>query len=277
MNLVGSQVGAIRLLELLGSGGGGDVYLGIDERLDREVAVKAIRGEARLDDRARARLLREARMLSQVEHANICRLYGYVQQDDSDFLILELVRGKTLRELMAEHPVPNNAMKLALQVADALVAAHQLSVVHRDLKPSNIMVTADGQVKVLDFGLARAVAQDSSRSSDAGADVPMTFPNNADATVTRQGAIAGTPRYMSPEQARGESLTAASDMYAFGLLLQELMTGVSPFADALAGEQVHSKAMWGETEAVSGLGRDLTRLINDLKALSPGRRPSAAC
>jgi serine/threonine protein kinase/Tfp pilus assembly protein PilF len=273
MSLVGRQVGTIRLVAPLGEGGGGEVYLGVDERLDREVAVKAIRGEARLDEVARARLLREARVLSQVEHPNICRLYGYVQEDESDFLVLELVKGRTLKDLMAEKSGVSDAMDIARQVADALVAAHAVSVVHRDLKPSNIMVTEDGTAKVLDFGLAKPV----DGSAESGAvDVRVGLVGGrADMTVTQQGVISGTPRYMSPEQARGETITAASDMYAFGLVLQELLTGVSPFAADLDAAAIHRKAMWGETEEVTGLGRDLSRLICDLKSLSPGDRPSA--
>jgi len=278
MSLVGRTIGSVRLVERLGAGGGGEVFLGIDEKLKRKVAVKAIRGEARLGDDARARLLREARVLSQLEHPNICRLYEYVQKDDSDFLILELVEGRTLAEVLSEEGVPSDAMDLAQQILQALVAAHSVSVVHRDLKPANIMVTDDRRVKVLDFGLARAVRgqplENPPVGEGAGAAVPVDL-SGVDVTVTRFGAVAGTPRYMSPEQARGERITAAGDIYSVGLVLQELFTGVRPLQDTDDVKMLYHKAMWGESMAVEGVSRPLKELIQQCKALDPKERPSA--
>lgn len=277
MSLVGHRVGSIQLREQLGEGGAGEVYLGVDTRLDRRVAVKAIRGDSELDERARARLLREARVLSQLEHPNVCRLYEYVQGDDSDFLILELVEGRTLRENLAEDPVPDDAMALAQQVARALIAAHSMGIVHRDLKPANIMITEDRRVKVLDFGLAKALRGDRE-------DVPLGHgsqgdrPSEAgrfDVTVTQAGAIPGTPRYMSPEQAQGERVTAAGDVYSLGLILQELFTGTRPLQDTENVSELYRKAMWGESLPVVGVARDLKELITDCKKLNPAARPSA--
>lgn len=274
---MGQWVGSVRLVECLGSGGAGDVYLGIDERLKRKVAVKAIRGETRLDDKARARLLREARVLSQLEHPNVCRLYEYVQGEDSDFLVLELVEGRTLQDLLADEAASYDATELAEQIVRALVAAHAMSVVHRDLKPANIMVTEDRRIKVLDFGLARAIhgESDGIQVAQGGQSGAAPELGGRDLTVTQEGAIQGTPRYMSPEQARGERVTAAGDIYSLGLILQELFTGVRPFRDTQDVAALYQKAMWGESPPVEGVGRDLKGLITACKEFNPVERPSA--
>ena len=278
-SLLGTTVHGIRLVDRLGQGGMGDVYLGFDERLQRKVAVKAIRSERRLDSLAKARFLREARVLSQLEHPNICRLYDYLEWEAADFLVLEYVQGKSLRDLPADELTHEQKLLIALQVARALVAAHALSVVHRDLKPENVVVTSDGQAKVLDFGLARPV-----RAAEVTGELTVGGARRAESpepsrdsrgTVTELGNVVGTPRYMSPEQARGEAVTAASDMYSFGLLVQELFTGRSPVPDAADPVVLLRMAMWGESEPVTGLEAPLTELINRLKALSPGERPSA--
>ena len=279
MSLVGTTVRSIRLVEEIGHGGMGEVYLGVDERLQRRVAVKAIRGERRMDEGARARLLREARLLSQLEHPNICRLYDYIEGDESDFIVLELVQGCSLREAARRDPSLARKLSLAGQIASALVAAHAVSVVHRDLKPENILVGADGQVKVLDFGLARSVvaAPEGVSAPDEGQHDANAAGGAAEArmTVTVQGTVVGTPRYMSPEQARGEVVTAASDMYSFGLVLQELLTGAPPYGEGIDRAVLLHKAMWGETAPVHGLDAHLTALVLALKSMSPRERPSA--
>ncbi|MBI4915546.1 MAG: serine/threonine protein kinase [Acidobacteria bacterium] len=278
-SLLGTTVHGIRLVDRLGQGGMGDVYLGFDERLQRKVAVKAIRSERRLDSVAKARFLREARVLSQLEHPNICRLYDYLEWEAADFLVLEYVQGKSLRELRGDELTHEQKLRVALQVASALVAAHALSVVHRDLKPENVVVTGDGQAKVLDFGLARPVRAAEVTGEFTVGGAPPTEAREpsrgSGGTVTELGNVVGTPRYMSPEQARGEVVTAASDMYSFGLLVQELFTGRSPVPDAADPAVLLRMTMWGETEPITGLDAPLTELINRLKALSPGERPSA--
>ena len=275
--MVGRRVGSIRLMEPLGFGGAGEVYLGVDERLDRKVAVKAIRGEIRLDDEARARLLREARVLSQLEHPNVCRLYEYIQGEDSDFLVLELVEGETLRDVLGTDGVPRDAMPLAEQIVQALVAAHAMSIVHRDLKPANIMVTEDRRVKVLDFGLAKALRGESERVciTEEDQSVGHSDLGGRDLTLTKAGAIPGTPRYMSPEQARGERVGPAGDIYSLGLVLQEVFTGVRPLQDTDEVAVLYQKAMWGESLPVEGVQRDLKELITECKALNFVDRPSA--
>ena len=283
MDLIGTSVRSIRLVECLGGGGMGRVYLGLDERLQRRVAVKAIRADRRMDEGAKRRFQREARVLSQLEHPNICRLYDYIEGEESDFLVLELVQGRNLRQLMDDRLPFARKLDIAVQIAEALAGAHSLSVVHRDLKPENVMVTLEGVVKVLDFGLARPPAGQGeggaeSRGRPAG-DAEARGPGEsagAEATLTQFGSVMGTPRYMSPEQARGEAVTAASDMFSFGLLLQELFTGRAPYGGAADRAELLQKAMWGDAEPVGATDAHLAGLVEQLKSLAPRQRPTAA-
>ncbi len=278
MTLVGTTVGHIRLTTRLGGGGVGEVYEGTDETLRRRVAVKVLRAARRLEPSARRRFLREARILSRVEHPNICRVLDFVQEANADFIVLELVPGKTLNAAM-EDDLPVEARRsIADQVAGALVAAHAVSVVHRDLKPSNIMVTPDGTVKILDFGLARTTGDSmpAEPGDFSGPSAPADVTAEVEGVLTRTGDVLGTPAYMSPEQARGEPVTAASDMYSFGLILQRLFTGRPPYAEGTPADILLRKAMWGDTQPVTGVDRGLAALIGELKALAPTERPTAA-
>ncbi|MGD8441058.1 MAG: serine/threonine-protein kinase, partial [Holophagae bacterium] len=277
----GTIIRDIRIVERLGEGGMGETWLGVQEAIGREVAVKVIRADHRLDAAAKARFLREAHILGQLEHPNICRIYDFVETDEADLIVLELIRGRSLRERLAEPLDDGTRLRIASQVLAALEAAHAISVIHRDLKPDNIMVAGDGTVKVLDFGLARhatpgatsAGTPDRARVSNGSAgdsDTADSF------DVTRFGEVVGTPRYLSPEQARGDPLTAASDMFVFGLLLRELWTGRPPFSDELTVKQLVRKAMLGEIEPVTGIDPDVAALIGELCAVEPRDRPSAA-
>ncbi|HEV2846278.1 MAG TPA: serine/threonine-protein kinase, partial [Thermoanaerobaculia bacterium] len=233
----GDRVGPIRITGEIAEGGMGSVFVGFDEKLEREVALKAIRGD-RLDARTRARFLTEARLLSQLDHPNICRIHGSLENEDEDILILERIRGRTLRQALEDGIDPAAKLAAAEGVARALEAAHEKGIVHRDLKPDNVMITDGGQVKVLDFGLARSEAT----GEDPGAEASLaeTRPSGASwwmptlAGRTGLGALVGTPASMSPEQARGEPSTAASDAYALGLLLQEIFTGRPPYEPGLS-------------------------------------------
>jgi tRNA A-37 threonylcarbamoyl transferase component Bud32/tetratricopeptide (TPR) repeat protein len=283
------------LLEPLGRGGMGEVYSGFDDTLKRRVALKAIRAEHRLSPQARTRFLREAQILSQLDHPQICRIFDYVEGPDADYLVLEFIEGRSLRASIRKGLDPSLRLRIAEQVVEALAVAHAAGVVHRDLKPDNVMVTSAGEVKVLDFGLARSgdsvtgVREDEAtdigdqperavRNEPAPADPHMVetmLPSAQDIVVTEQGRVLGTLAYMSPEQARGEAASAASDMYSFGLLLQELLTGEPPYEHGLSPIALLTAAEQARTRPVKGVPADLTALIERLKSLAPTRRPTA--
>ncbi len=155
MELIGRRFGHIRVTEVVGSGGMGDVYAGYDEKLERRVALKVLNADQRLDEEARQRLLREARALSKLEHPNICRIHDYIETGDVDLLVLEYIDGRTLHDALSDNLPRSEKLRIAVAIAEVLVRAHRAGIVHRDLKPENVMLTRTGEVKVLDFGLAR--------------------------------------------------------------------------------------------------------------------------
>ena len=202
----------------------GEVWRARDSKLGREVAIKTLPEEFAQDEERLARFEREAKLLASLNHPNIATIHGLEEDNGTRFLVLELVEGDTLADRLNRGAIPiEESLELALQVAEAVEAAHEKGVIHRDLKPANIKVTPDGQVKVLDFGLAKA-----SLGDGAGAD-----PANA-ATIsielTQPGTVLGTPAYMSPEQARGYSTDARTDIWSFGCVLYEMLTGRQTFA-----------------------------------------------
>lgn len=273
----GDLVGHVRLGAPLGSGGMGEVWEGTDERLGRRVAVKAIRHDRHSGATARARFAREARILSQLEHHNICRLYELIEGELFDVLVMELVTGRTLKQAVREGLRPAERLEVALGVCSALVAAHSLSIVHRDLKPDNVMLAQDGTVKVLDFGVARRLADDTAFVSAATVMPPAqldTVVTLAGEALTHIGDVVGTPHYMSPEQARGEPATAASDMFAFGLLLYEVYTGAAPYESESLVE-VLQRARWGDVPEIKGVDRQVARLVREMVDLVPQKRPTA--
>lgn len=278
--LLGTMVGSIRVEGHLGKGGMGDVYVGFDEKLERPVALKAIRLRHRLDARAKARFLSEARILSQLDDPSICRIYDYIEGDKNDYLVLELIEGKNLRQVFDQGTDPALRMKVAERVAEALVTAHAKGIIHRDLKPDNVMLTPEGEVKVLDFGLAQSLAKQSlSKQSEPLAAIQSTEAESTEAdetgeTDTDTSSVVGTPMYMSPEHARGERVNSASDMYSFGLLLQELFTGEPP-QPKLPLQLILFRVLEGKTKPVTGVDRDLAALINRLKSLAAAARPTA--
>jgi Tol biopolymer transport system component len=220
----GTRIGAYEVLALVGTGGMGEVYRARDLRLDRHVALKILPETFARDPERLARFEREAKMLAALNHPHIAQIYGIEAPDGRKALVMELVEGETLADRLAKGAMPlAEARRVARQIAEALEAAHEKGIVHRDLKPANVKIGADDTVKVLDFGLAK--------SSDADAATPhsdtMTSP-----AVTMQGVILGTAAYMSPEQARGKAVDKRSDIWAFGCVLYEMLTGQLAFAAA---------------------------------------------
>ena len=279
MSLTGQRIGHIRIESQLGAGGMGEVYAGYDEKLRRKVAIKAIHARHRLSAEVKARFLQEARLLSQLEHPHICRIHDYVEHEDSELLILEFIDGRPLTGKLAQGLDRKTKLRIAEDLAEVLAAAHTAGVVHRDLKPENVLLTADGEIKVLDFGLAHSdvgleldeLASELQRDPRAAAEEAV----HAAMLRTEIGSVLGTPAYMSPEQARGEEVSTASDCYSLGLFLQELFSGRPP---VLEGEDIGSvlgRAKRGERLPPEGLDADVLRLVERLTELAPAARATA--
>jgi eukaryotic-like serine/threonine-protein kinase len=217
---VGRTIRNYDVLALVGVGGMGEVYRARDSVLGREVALKLLPVEVSNDRERLKRLEREARMLAALNHPNIATLYGLEQHDNQRFLVMELVPGQTLAARLRRGALPMpEALEICRQIADGLEAAHDAGIIHRDLKPANITITPDGRVKLLDFGLAKALD-----THERGVD-----PTVAVSEATREGAVLGTPAYMSPEQARGKPVDRRTDIWAFGCVLYECLSGRRPF------------------------------------------------
>ncbi len=227
----GSRFGSYEVGELLGKGGMGEVFRARDVRLDRDVAIKVLSEPFRLDSRRLVRFEREARVLAALNHPNIAMLHAVEPLGDSHALVLELVEGETLADRITRGPVPlPEALAIARQIAAALEAAHEQNVIHRDLKPSNIRLRSDGMVKLLDFGLAKL--SEPLPGSAAAAAITLTMDVAAGATVM------GTPAYMSPEHARSLPVDKRTDIWAFGCVLYEMLTGVTAFGGERASDIV---------------------------------------
>jgi serine/threonine protein kinase/Tol biopolymer transport system component len=244
----GSRIGAYEIVAKLGAGGMGEVYRARDSRLHRDVAIKVL-PDAFTRDRDRvARFEREARVLATLSHSNIATIYGVEDVPGASSpglfaIVLELVEGDTLADRLARGRIPvDAALKIARQIAEALDAAHRQKIVHRDLKPGNVKVTAAGSVKVLDFGLATVLLAERDAADDATAET-ATAPMQ-----TLSGMVLGTPAYMSPEQARGQAVDERTDIWAFGCVLYEMLTGRRPFAGKtsvdLVAALVHKEPDW---------------------------------
>src|SRR3954447_10065670 len=203
-------IGPYSLGERLGAGGMGEGYQAYDERLDRWVAVKLIRPEASENETARERFRREARAAGRLSHPSIVQIHDIVESAESDAIVMELVEGESLARRITRGPLPvGEAVRIGREIAEGLAAAHAKGLIHRDLKPENVMITPEGRAKILDFGLAKRL--------------------EGEASLTMDQRVVGTFRAMSPEQARGLPLDHRSDLFSFGLLLYEMLSGVSPF------------------------------------------------
>jgi serine/threonine protein kinase len=277
LDMVGRTLMHYKVVGELGAGGMGVVYEALDLRLDRRVALKILPADKTDDQQRRARFLHEARTASALNDPHIVTIFDIFTVDDTDVLVMELVPGRTLREILGDGPMPlAKALDVALQVAEGVGTAHTAGIVHRDLKPGNVMVSERGRVKVLDFGLAKLVGGESL------ADRPTTL-----APATLAGMLVGTVDYMSPEQARGDPIDARSDVFSLGAMLYEMIAGARPFTSGHALGVLHEIAYGAivpvrarrpdatadiERIVLRALERDVTRryqtmeaFINDLR------------
>ncbi len=217
------------ITEKIGKGGMGEVYRAKDTKLGRDVAIEVLPEEFARDGDRIARFQREAKLLASLNHPNIAAIHGLEESSGTHFLVLELVEGDTLADRIKGGPIPvEESLKLALQIAEALEDAHEKGIIHRDLKPANLKITPDGKVKVLDFGLAKAFAGEQADVSSSNSPTLTRSPTLSD-MATQQGVILGTAAYMSPEQARGKSVDKRADIWAFGCVLYEMLTGQIAF------------------------------------------------
>ena len=225
-----------RVVDKIGEGGMGAVWKAVDTTLDRDVAIKVLPPQFAIDDERLARFEREAKILASMNHPNIAQVYGLHFDGDIRFLVMELAQGEDLQHRLLHGPLPlHDALDIATQVAEALEAAHAQGIVHRDLKPANIVCSDDGVVKVLDFGLAKALSTD-----PASGNVDSSLSPTITTVGTQMGMILGTAAYMSPEQARGRPADVRADLWAFGGVLMEMLTGEKVFAGETVSDTLAS-------------------------------------
>jgi predicted ATPase len=261
--LIGRILGCYEILSPLGAGGMGEVYLARDQRLERNVAIKLLPSSLLDSERVR-RFEREARAASALNHPNIITIYDIGTCDAGRYMVMELVEGRTLREILDAGPASASLSPVGGQIAKALAVAHAAGIIHRDIKPANIMVRKDGYVKILDFGLARLVHETEGRAS---------------LDVTNPGQVLGTAAYMSPEQVRGENVGAASDVFSLGIIFYEMATGRHPFyADSLMAtlHAIHSQTPVPPSAVNPHLPQPLETLILAMLHKDASIRPTAA-
>src|SRR5271154_2768824 len=251
----GTKLGPYEIQSPLGAGGMGEVYRARDTRLDRTVAIKVLPQHLSADPLRRQRFEREARAISALQHPNICTLFDVGHQDGTDYLVMEYLEGQTLAARLAGGPLPlEQTLRYGIEVADALDTAHRRGIVHRDLKPGNIMVTAHGECKVLDFGLAKLGEE---------ASVPDAQTVTRQDVLTSPGVALGTVAYMSPEQVRGEDLDARTDIFSLGTVLYEMASGKLPFPGKTSG-LVFKAILDGTPLAPTGLNSALPQQLDDI-------------
>ncbi len=228
----GTQLGPYEVLELIGAGGMGEVYKARDQRLGRDVAVKVMPASFASDPERLRRFEQEARAVASLSHPNILAVHDIGQLDRQPFMVSELLQGESLREVLTRGPLSQRkAIDYGVQIAHGLAAAHSKDIAHRDLKPDNVFITRDGRVKILDFGLAKTVQKPAAaRVGDGSGDMTALAP------ATEIGAVLGTAGYMSPEQVRGTAVDCRTDIFSFGAVLYEMLTGVRAFKRDTAAE-----------------------------------------
>ncbi len=231
--MIGRTISHYRILEKLGEGGMGEVYLAQDTGpLDRKVALKFPSQEMQQDEAAQKRFLREARSAAALDHPYVCHIHEVGEDGDQSFIAMEYIAGESLKDRLAKGPLEmKDALQKATEIAEALEAAHKQNIVHRDLKPANIMLTPEGHVKVMDFGLAKRLAP---------AEGEQSLEETSATGLTATGTTLGTLPYMSPEQVRGQEVDSRSDIFSFGVVLYEMLTGVHPFKKATPVETANA-------------------------------------
>ncbi len=253
--MIGKTFGHYEILERIGSGGMGEVYRAKDTKLGRDVAIKVLRQELASDPERLRRFEQEARAASALNHPNIIHIYDIGKDGTIPYIAMEYVEGRTLKEMFSQGPLPTeNSLKLAIQIAEGLAKAHSIGIIHRDLKPANLMVTEDGYVKILDFGLAKL----------------LHLPSGADSEVetltkegTAAGTIMGTVGYMSPEQAKGHPADFHTDQFSLGSILYEMATGKRAF-QRNSSVQTLSAIIEDEPAPPTVLNREVTQDLQSI-------------
>ena len=248
-DLVGQNLGHYRLLSTLGIGGMGEVYLAEDTKLERKIALKLLPAQFSEDKERKKRFEQEAKAISTLNHPNIITLYGIERIEDLNFIATEFIDGKTLRELIAENSLSwQETIDIALQITNALESAHSLGIIHRDIKPANIMIRRDGIVKILDFGLAKL-------SKLGGDSVDLETREH-----TAQNSVMGTINYMSPEQALGETVDFRTDIFSFGVVLYEMLTGTKPF-NGISDAAIYNATINQQPAAISEINAEIPNAL----------------
>jgi serine/threonine-protein kinase len=267
--MIAESIAHYRIIKKLGAGGMGEVYLAQDTKLDRKVAIKVLRADS-VGDNAKKRLIREAQAAAKLDHPNICAIYEINEADSLTFIVMQYVEGETLADKMTRKPIRlSTALNIAEQTAEALSEAHARGILHRDIKPHNIMITPRGQVKILDFGLAKQMYSTEAVDTDAPTESLLSTP----------GHIIGTVPYMSPEQVQGEPLEASSDIFSLGVSLYEMVAGKHPFKDKSNAVTI-SRILLGEPQPTeqfqTQVSSELQALLNKMLAKDKAERYQSA-